>query len=842
MTDASRDLPPVLADWFKARFPQGPTQVQRLALPSTLAGENTLILAPTGNGKTLAAFLSVLARLAGERLPNAIRAIYVSPLVSLTRDIHRNLSEPLAAVNATLPEQRRIRMEVRTGDTPMSERGRQQRNRPHLLLTTPESLSSLLSQSGYAGGLDPFAVIVDEIHALVENKRGSLLALCLERLEHRSKAPLQRIGLSATAWPIGAVTRFLCGERPCNVAALDQRRAHRLEIALPGSEVKLPPAGFNPYRIAQPVADLVERASCSLVFTSTRSAAERLALALKILLPDFEEHIAVHHSSIERSERLAIEEGLANGRWKAVVCSTSLELGVDFQAVDQVLLIGAPRGVSRALQRLGRSGHRVGGVASGSLAPLSLPDLAECVALRHAAAEGRLDELRVPRAPLDVLAQTLLGMSIERAWPLQEAFEMVRQAGPYQELTRSDFDSVIEYLAGGGPVLGPGGRYGKIVVDSGMFRVASRKVARMYYSNIGAISDDSQIKVVTGRNRLLGAVEENFLSSLQPGEAFILSGKTVRVKRFYQDMAIVEPAQGEQVKTPRWMGGKMPLSAQLAAEELRLRRDLRAAWQTGGRPACLEILRQKWDADRHTATRLTEYVERQSLAFPVPADIPVCVERLRQRRAQLLIFHVVAGRFVNRALAFVVAYRLGLPGSVVANFDDHSFLLSVDRKSAPAEDALRIAFQPDGWLDDLKTALQANEALGRKFRGVAETGQLLPRRSWGGPVSAKSATWSSALLYTTFLKHEPDHPLVRETIREVFEDQLDAGRAQREAARIFEAPWEVHDLPRPSPFGLPLFALFNREVVQSADPDRALDDYFAAAYEEWLAEAPVCTG
>jgi ATP-dependent Lhr-like helicase len=837
------DLPPALARWFEARFPQGPTRIQRLALPFTLAGRNTLILAPTGNGKTLAAFLSVLARLAGEgeRLPNAIRAIYVSPLVSLTRDIHRNLSEPLAALNAALPERRQIRMEVRTGDTPMSERGRQQRKRPHLLLTTPESLSSLLSQSGYAGGLDPFAVIVDEIHALAENKRGSLLALCLERIEHRSKARLQRIGLSATAWPIEAVTRLLCGGRPCEIAALDQRRAHRLEIALPAREVTLPPAGYNPYRIAQPVADLVERARCSLVFTSTRSAAERLALALKILLPGFEEQIAVHHSSIERAARLAIEEGLANGQWKAVVCSTSLELGVDFQAVDQVLLIGAPRGVSRALQRLGRSGHRAGGVAVGSLAPLSLPDLAECVALRRAAAEGRLDELRVPKAPLDVLAQTLLGMSIERAWPLEEAFGLVRQAGPYRDLTRSDFDSVIEYLTGGGPVLGPSGRYGKIVVAGGMFRVASRKVARMYYSNIGAISDDSQVRVVTARNRFLGAVEENFLSSLQPGEAFILGGKTVRVKRFHQNMAIVEPAQGEHVKTPRWMGGRMPLSAQLAAEQLRLRRDLRMAWQTGGRSACLEMLCREWRVDRQTAERLTEYVERQSAAFPVPADTPVCVERLRQRRAELLIFHVVAGRFVNRALAFVVAYRLGLPGSVVANFDDHCFLLSVDRKSAPGVDALRMAFQPEGWRQDLKSALQANEALGRKFRGVAETGQLLPKRSWAGPVSSKSATWSSALLYATFLKHEPDHPLVRETIREVFEDQLDASRAQREAARIFEAPWEVYDLPRPSPFGLPLFALFNREVVQSADPDRALDGYFAATYQEWLAEEPACT-
>ncbi|MBS1833340.1 MAG: DEAD/DEAH box helicase, partial [Acidobacteria bacterium] len=493
-------LHPVLDEWMSQRFP-ALTEIQKRALPQTLAGRNTLILAPTGNGKTLAAFLSVLSSLAREAeskrgLPNAVRVVYVSPLKSLGRDMLRNLSMPLDAINATLPANRQIRMEVRTGDTQAQDRDRQQRHRPHLLLTTPESLSSLLSQTVWrSGGLLVHTAVVDEIHAFAENKRGSLLALALERLEAISKSPLQRIGLSATAWPIEAMTGLLCGDRPCQVASIDMRRAHRLDIAVPPPDVFLPAAGYGPTRVAFTVADLVKPAQCSLVFTTTRSAAERLGLALGLILEEHEEQIAVHHASIERETRLAIEDGLAQGTMKAVVASSSLELGVDFAAVDQVLLIGAPRGVSKALQRLGRSGRRVDGIAAGALVPLSLPDVLECIAIREGARTGRLDSLRVPQAPLDVLAQVLLGMSIERTWTFDEAFDLVRRAGPYRNLAREDFESVLHYLAGEGKVLsGYGPLYGKILIEDGpSFRVASKRVARQYYMNIGVISDDIHV-------------------------------------------------------------------------------------------------------------------------------------------------------------------------------------------------------------------------------------------------------------------------------------------------------------------------------------------------------------
>lgn len=831
-------LHPSVAGWFLSQYP-ALSDIQQRALPHTLQGENTLILAPTGSGKTLAAFLSVLSRLAARatanKLPNAVCAIYVSPLKALDNDIHRNLMPALDAVNALLPAAQQIRMETRTGDTALNERSRQGRYRPHLIMTTPESLSSLLSQSAWRNaGFDPDTVVVDEIHSFAENKRGSLLALCLERLEHRVGRPLQRIGVSATAWPIDAIQRLLCGARPCATAQSDVRKSHRLEVVAPEPTSWLPPAGYNPFRIAHTVAALVEKATCSLIFLTTRSGVERLGLALKILLPEWDDQIAVHHGSVNRDERIAIEDGLKTGYWKAVVASSSLEMGVDFSSVDQVLLIGTPRGVSRGLQRLGRSGHRVDGVAQGALVPLNLPDVIECVALREAAREGRLDALRIPGAPLDVLAQVLLGMSIEGEWNCNDAFELVKKSGPYQHLSRTDFDDVIQYLAGHGKVLGPYGTFGKIVLNGDRFRVADRKTARNYYMNLGVISTDYQVKVVSFKNRPLGNVEEVFIAGLQPNEAFIMGGRPVRVKQLHQNTAVVEPAAGEQVKTPRWMGNKMPLTAQLAQEELKLRRELRFHWNEGGATACEKHLLDTYKVDRNVAHRIGGFLAHHCRALPIPTDSPVLAERIVNGRNMLLLVHVVAGRAVNRSLAWVAGKRLGKGASIVANFDDHSFLLSMDSRTEIDAAILHEAFNPEHWMEDLRHALSTTETLGTSFRHIAEIGQLLPRRTLRGNVTARAATWSGSLLYKTLMEHEPDHPLVREAVREVLEDQCDAPHALEEAKRIHETPLEIYDLPRPSPFALPLFAAFNREVLVAPDPDRALDELVKTLYEDWL--------
>jgi ATP-dependent Lhr-like helicase len=376
-------------------------------------------------------------------------------------------------------------------------------------------------------------------------------------------------------------------------------------------------------------------------------------------------------------------------------------------------------------------------------------------------------------------------------------------------------------------------RYGKILVEDGTFRVASRQIARDYYMNIGTISDDYQVKIVSRANRRLGEVEEGFLAALQPDEAFIIGGKPVVLERMQGMTAVVRPATGERVQTPRWMGPKMPLTAQLAQEERRLRCELREACDKGGASACRRLLRSQWKVEPDVTERILKFLDRQSRAAPIPADNPVQVERIREGRSLLILFHLVAGRAVNRSLAWVVAYRLGVSGSVVANHDDHAFLLSVSTKDQPSEIEMREAFRPERFREDLQATLEKTEMLGRSFRPVAEIGQLIPRRTYRGPTPARSSSWNGALLYTTLRNHEPNHPLLRETIRGVMEDMMDVERAAAEAARIYANDWEIYDLPRPTPFGLELYAAFSRETLLAQDPDRALEEFVAGLYEQW---------
>ncbi|MEA3188154.1 MAG: ATP-dependent helicase Lhr and Lhr-like helicase, partial [Chthoniobacter sp.] len=478
-------------DWFRARY-RDPTPAQREAWPKIRAGENVLVASPTGTGKTFAAFLSVLDELTRAELRDAIYCIYVSPLRALAYDLEKNLNEPLREIFGS-EKNAPIRVGLRSGDTSGSVRARQFMRPPHILLTTPESLCLLLSQPKWLPHLaEARWLIVDEIHALAENKRGAHLSLSVERLARirNSSAPLQRIGLSATVAPLELVGKFLAGTNgECAVVDVSAAKKIELRVHTPLRKNPYPEAGYTGQRLIRELGELVKKNRTTLVFTNTRSGAEAATFWLREILPELAEEVECHHASLERDVRQSVEDRLKRGELRAVVCSTSLELGIDIGSVDLVVMLSTPKGVSRALQRTGRSGHNIHTISRGVLMATNVNDLVEACATVLLARERQLDLVRLPNAPLDILAQHLVSMGCERRWGRHEAFALVRQSFIYRDLTPEAFDDVLDYLAGGGKALRLqyAETFGKIELDDESFQTRPGRVQRDFLQNVGVI-------------------------------------------------------------------------------------------------------------------------------------------------------------------------------------------------------------------------------------------------------------------------------------------------------------------------------------------------------------------
>ena len=567
-------LHPRVAKWFRrtyARF----TPAQRLCIPAILDGRSVLLSSPTGSGKTLAGFLGIIDWLVRhEPSAGSIYGIYISPLRSLTYDIQKNLTRPLQEMGLeTL-----IRVGMRTGDTPARERAAIRRRPPHLLLTTPESLAILLCQPAYHPALAACRfVVVDELHALAENKRGTHLSVSLERLERLrgpDAPPLCRVGLSATISPLEGMAGFLVGEgRPCVLARARTNRRALIEVYSPVRRDPYPPSGVTNGRVMHELAALVRSRRSVLIFTNVRSSAERLGLQLKAALPKLADKIEVHHSSLDRQVRLEVEDRLKNGELRAVVCSTSLEMGVDIGAIDLVVMISAPKGISRTLQRIGRSGHAIDRTSHGILVATNIIDLVECAVTARLARANELDPVRVPENAADVLAQHIVGLALEEPGiALDAVWDLVRAAWPYRRLTRTEFDRVVEYLEGGGRSLAQAytETFGKVRVEDGKLFVASPRVGREYLVNVGTITSEGLVDVTLGRRRL-GVVDENFIKGMTVGDVFVLGGRAVRLVEAAWQVARVEDAAGERPNVPAWAGSGRSLTSVLAREIARMR-------------------------------------------------------------------------------------------------------------------------------------------------------------------------------------------------------------------------------------------------------------------------------
>jgi ATP-dependent Lhr-like helicase len=837
------NLHPIISDWFARTF-EGFTQAQQLCIPAILARRSVLLSSPTGSGKTLAGFLGIIDWLLRQPvLPEGICAIYVSPLRALTYDIQKNLAGPLREMGL----EDRIRVGLRTGDTSARERAQLKRRPPQILLTTPESLAILLCQPGYHPALGACRfVIVDELHALAENKRGAHLSISLERLERLrasgapAAAPLCRIGLSATISPMETMAAFLAGAgRPCVLAEARTERRAVIEVFSPVRRNPYPPAGYNAGRVLQELAALIRSRQSVLVFTNTRSGAENMGVSLKRALPELAGVIEVHHSSLDRNLRLDVEDRLKNGALRAVVCSTSLEMGVDIGAIDLVVMISAPKGISRALQRIGRSGHSIKQVSHGILVATNVVDLLECAVTARLARERRLDPVRVQENPADVLAQHLVGCAMaEPGIAVEEAWALVRGAWPFRDLPRAWFDRVLEYLEGGGRSLAQAyaGTFGKIRVDGGRLLTVSPRVERESLVNMGTIATVGQVDVVLKRRRL-GTVEEYFVKQLKPGDVFVIGGRTVRLLDAGGFSARVEAADGERPNVPTWGTAGLALTSGLAGEIARVRQNVAALLANAGPPTALDWLVENWDLSVANAQAVVAQFELQRRHSVVPHHELMLIEQYRepgQTGRSHYFFHSLIGRPANDALSRIVARRVAAlaGGNALVSTDDYGFLLTLQRFQELTLEQWRACCDPARAEDDLRLALKESELVRWQFRGVAQTGLMVPRQFPGQQRAVRQLRFSAEILFRVLEEHEPDHPMLEEAYRQSIDHFLNlrGARAWMEKIARPDWPWRLIETDKVSPFAFGLFASRFREGMMFEDPAEAIERMYHHFY------------
>lgn len=843
------------AQWFERTFSQ-PTPAQIAAWPQIEAGRNVLIISPTGTGKTLAAFLSVLTELAlleaQDKLAPSIHALYISPLRALSYDLEKNLATPLRAIYGEKPP---IRVGLRSGDTTSYTRQRQLTSPPHILLTTPESLSILLTQERWLPALSTVRwVILDEIHSLAENKRGSHLSLSLERLDHlihsrKASLRLQRIGLSATVAPLEVISQFLVGVgRPCEILDVSAAKKIDLRVYSPLRQHPYPESGYTGQRLMKELARLITANRTTLIFSNTRSGAEAATFWLHSALPELSPQIECHHASLDRDVRQEVEDRLKRGELRAVVCSTSLELGIDIGSVDLVVMLSTPKGVSKALQRTGRAGHNIQSVSRGLLMATNMNDLVECCATALLARQRKLDEIRIPEAPLDILAQHLVSMGCTRRWPKAEALALARRAYPFRDLSEADFNAVLDYLAGGGKSLQQQytETFGKIFLQEDAFETRPGAVRRDLLQNIGVIPSEGTLAVKL-KGRTLGMIEEVFLRQLQVGDIFIIAGRPVRLERVTMMECWVSRADHSLPTVPRWNANKMPLTNKVAQEIVAFRAELKSRIQSPHSPeeqvawiaerldsgkANAQIIWQMYSAQAqvseiptHTALLVEEYLETVEEAIAGAEVTPAARRQKRPpprnpARARHYFFHSLVGRAANEALSRVVALRLSRlrGGNAVATPDDYGFVLTVTPAQVFTEVELPQLLATENFADDLQTALSRSDLLKYHFRNAAQTGLMVYRNFFGEQKSLRKLQWSAEVLFNVLQQYEPDHVLLREARRDAVHTYIDQENALAFLNRIRDLPKRLKSIHHVPPLSFALFATKIKEALMVEDP------------------------
>ncbi len=794
-------------DWF-AQQGWEPLAFQRETWQAYLAGHSGLIQVPTGSGKTYAAVMGAIADMLATP-ETGLRLVYLTPLRALSRDIEQSIQRPIAEMGWNL------RVEARTGDTSSAKKTRQLKNLPEILITTPESLALMLS---YAGSKEFFkslrGIILDEWHELLSSKRGTQTELCLSYL--RSVRPtLQTWAISATLGNVEEAAQVAVGvdAKPV-IIRTNLQRPTVIKSILPESVDTFPWAGHLGLHLFEELVNALDIGRSTLIFTNTRSQAERWYQAILFALPDHAAQIALHHGSIAIKEREAIEAGVKAGTIQWVVCTSSLDLGVDFQPVERVVQIGSAKNLARLLQRAGRSQHVPQGTSEIFFLPTNALELLEISAFRNGLAAGAIESRCPLTKPYDVLIQHLVTLACGAGFKPDEVFNAVRKTVSYAKLTQAEFDWMLEFIEQGGKSLSAYPRYKKVVQTDGIYKVADAQTARMHRMGIGTITSNQAIAVQYLNRSKIGTVEESFVSKLQPGDVFFFAGKQLEFFQLKDMVMYVKSAKKKSTITPTWSGGNLAISDSLSHH-----------------------LRYEIEQSRNNSTVNVELtclqpiLSAQERISHLPSSNELLIECCKTREGQHLYVFPFEGRFVHEGLGFLWGYRFAHQHSATftISVNDYGFEILAP-KDYPFQTLFSEAFFSLGSLyEDIKAGLNLSELTGRKFRGIAQVAGLVFK---GYPSAKKTSSQlqvSSSLLYEVFTKYEPDNLLLKQAENEVLADQLEVHRLAKTLDRLSHLTVAWYNTKRPSPFAFPLLV----ERLNSRMSNESLRDRIERMKQQW---------
>jgi len=806
-------LTPLVGRWFKEKF-GGFTESQKYAVIPIKGRKNILVSSPTGSGKTLCAFASILDYLMsleekGE-LENKTYCIYVSPLKALSRDIEVNLNNPLKEMEKIRGRKLDIRVGLRTGDTSTSERSKMLKKAPHILITTPETLAIVLTTRNFVELLKGTEfVIVDEIHSLA-NKRGVYLSLSLERLEEISKITPVRIGLSATVAPLEEIANFLVGQkRDCLIADVQFVKKTDIKVITPVRDLIDVEGQFLHSSLYELLDKLIQEHKTTVIFTNTRSATERVIHHLKEKFPDrYMENIGAHHSSLSKEHRFNVEQRLREGKLKVVVTSTSLELGIDIGYIDLVILLGSPKSVARSLQRIGRAGHKLHDVAKGRFIAMDRDDLVECCVLAKEAMERKIDKIQIPQNCLDVLSQQIFGMAIYKVWEEEEMFSLIRKSYCYRSLSREDFLNVLSYLSGEYE-LEARNVYAKIWYDKETKQIGKKgKLARMIYmTNIGTIPEESFVSVIVaagdGMGEKIGVIDEAFLERMKKGDVFVLGGHKYQYMYTRGMNVYVNSSVRRPPTIPSWFSEMLPLSFDSANEINRFRKLVEERFRQKSSPEEIRGFVQEYlCCEKEASEAIYNYFYEQFKYALIPHEKKIVIERYKGEK-NYAIFHSLYGRRVNDALSRAMAFLVGRAGGrdIEVGIRDNGFYLVGEKLEI--EKALKF-LDSKNVEEILEEAISKTEVLNRRFRHCATRALMILRSYKGRRKTVGKQQMKSHFLLASVKRISHNFPILREARREVMEDLMDINNTRVVLDWIKEGKVKIEQInvKLPSPFAL----------------------------------------